>query len=163
MTRALLSGQRKLRHRAGSTADRLRARTHVPQSGRPVRIRHQHTKKFAPALTANIRRDDGVFCVWQAAVEDSLCAYQFDIFRAGGRCNSMRRKRLQAASTSHIAIHAGAGRLYRDQNLWRPVLCASTGRRPHLLHSTKERLTPGDTLLRAIARDAGIGFIAWHD
>lgn len=38
----VLSGQRKLRHRAGSTADRVRARTHVPQSGRPVRIRHQY-------------------------------------------------------------------------------------------------------------------------
>ena len=37
---------------------------------------------------------------------------------------------------------AGAGRFYRDQNLWRPVLCARTGRRgPHLLYSTKERLT----------------------
>lgn len=27
-----------------------------------------------------VREDDGVFCVWQAAVEDGLCAYQFDIF-----------------------------------------------------------------------------------
>lgn len=27
-----------------------------------------------------IGADDGVFCVWQAAVEDGLCAYQFDIF-----------------------------------------------------------------------------------
>ena len=27
-----------------------------------------------------VREDEGVFCVWQAAVEDGLCAYQFDIF-----------------------------------------------------------------------------------
>lgn len=28
--------------------------------------------------------DEGVFCVWQAAVEDGLCAYQFDIFEQDG-------------------------------------------------------------------------------
>lgn len=27
-----------------------------------------------------VREDEDVFCVWQAAVEDGLCAYQFDIF-----------------------------------------------------------------------------------
>ena len=33
-----------------------------------------------------VREDEDVFCVWQAAVEDSLCAYQFDIFaREGGK------------------------------------------------------------------------------
>lgn len=31
-----------------------------------------------------VREQDGVFCVWQAAVEGSLCAYQFDIFEADG-------------------------------------------------------------------------------
>ena len=31
-----------------------------------------------------VREDDGVFCVWQAAVEDGLCAYQFDIFEQNG-------------------------------------------------------------------------------
>lgn len=35
---------------------------------------------------AYVREDEDVFCVWQAAVEDSLCAYQFDIFaREGGK------------------------------------------------------------------------------
>lgn len=29
---------------------------------------------------AYVREDDDVFCVWQAAVENGLCAYQFDIF-----------------------------------------------------------------------------------
>ncbi len=28
-----------------------------------------------------VREDEDVFCVWQAAVEDGLCAYQFDIFK----------------------------------------------------------------------------------
>jgi len=27
-----------------------------------------------------VREEEDVFCVWQAAVEDGLCAYQFDIF-----------------------------------------------------------------------------------
>ena len=31
-----------------------------------------------------VREDDDVFCVWQAAVEDDLCAYQFDIFERDG-------------------------------------------------------------------------------
>ena len=31
-----------------------------------------------------VREDEGVFCVWQAAVEDGLCAYQFDIFERDG-------------------------------------------------------------------------------
>ena len=31
-----------------------------------------------------VREDDDVFCVWQAAVEDGLCAYQFDIFERDG-------------------------------------------------------------------------------
>ena len=31
-----------------------------------------------------VREDEGVFCVWQAAVEDGLCAYQFDIFEQDG-------------------------------------------------------------------------------
>lgn len=33
---------------------------------------------------AYVREDEDVFCVWQAAVEDSLCAYQFDIFAREG-------------------------------------------------------------------------------
>ena len=33
-----------------------------------------------------VREDEGVFCVWQAAVEDGLCAYQFDIFEQDGEC-----------------------------------------------------------------------------
>lgn len=31
-----------------------------------------------------VREDEDVFCVWQAAVEDGLCAYQFDIFERDG-------------------------------------------------------------------------------
>ena len=34
---------------------------------------------------AYVREDEGVFCVWQAAVEDGLCAYQFDIFTREGK------------------------------------------------------------------------------
>ena len=88
-----------------------------------------------------VREDDGVFCVWQAAVEDGLCAYQFDIFEQEDdvwhRAQETHEERACTADR-----HAGTGRLYRDQNLWRPVLCARTGRRgPHLLYSTKERLT----------------------
>ena len=33
---------------------------------------------------AYVREDEDVFCVWQAAVEDGLCAYQFDIFERDG-------------------------------------------------------------------------------
>ena len=33
---------------------------------------------------AYVREDEDVFCVWQAAVEDSLCAYKFDIFAREG-------------------------------------------------------------------------------
>lgn len=33
---------------------------------------------------AYVREDEDVFCAWQAAVEDSLCAYQFDIFAREG-------------------------------------------------------------------------------
>ena len=33
---------------------------------------------------AYVREDEAVFCVWQAAVEDGLCAYQFDIFERDG-------------------------------------------------------------------------------
>lgn len=91
-----------------------------------------------------VREDDGVFCVWQAAVEDGLVRLPVRYFRAGGRCvapcaGNARGAHLRACTADR---HAGAGRLYRDQNLWRPVLCARTGRRgPHLLYSTKERLT----------------------
>ena len=31
-----------------------------------------------------VREAEDVFCVWQAAVEDGLCAYQFDIFERDG-------------------------------------------------------------------------------
>ena len=31
-----------------------------------------------------VREDEDVFCVWQAAVENCLCAYQFDIFEKDG-------------------------------------------------------------------------------
>lgn len=42
-------------------------------------------QKFA-LLDGNsyVREDDGVFCVWQAAVQERLCAFQFDIFEAHG-------------------------------------------------------------------------------
>ena len=42
-------------------------------------------KKFA-RIDGNsyVREDEDVFCVWQAAVEDGLCAYQFDIFERDG-------------------------------------------------------------------------------
>ena len=33
---------------------------------------------------AYVREDEDVFCVWQAAVEDGRCAYQFDIFERDG-------------------------------------------------------------------------------
>ena len=33
---------------------------------------------------AYVREDEDVFCGWQAAVEDGLCAYQFDIFERDG-------------------------------------------------------------------------------
>ena len=33
---------------------------------------------------AYVREDEDVFCVWQAAVEDGLCAYQFDILERDG-------------------------------------------------------------------------------
>ena len=33
---------------------------------------------------AYVREDEDVFCVWQAAVDDGLCAYQFDIFERDG-------------------------------------------------------------------------------
>lgn len=32
-----------------------------------------------------VREDEDVFCVWQAAVEEGLCAYQFDIFERHGQ------------------------------------------------------------------------------
>ena len=32
-----------------------------------------------------VREQEDVFCVWQAAVEDGLCAYQFDIFERSGQ------------------------------------------------------------------------------
>ena len=34
---------------------------------------------------AYVREEEDVFCVWQAAVEDGLCAYQFDIFTREGK------------------------------------------------------------------------------
>ena len=65
-------------------------------------------------------------------------------FRAGrrgmaARAGNARGAHLRARTAYR---HAGAGRLYGDQNLWRPVLCARAGRGgSHLLYSTKERLT----------------------
>ena len=45
-----------------------------------------NTKKKFEAMNGQcyVREDEDVFCVWQAAVEDSLCAYQFDIFAREG-------------------------------------------------------------------------------
>ena len=34
---------------------------------------------------AYVREEEDVFCVWQAAVEDGLCAYKFDIFTREGK------------------------------------------------------------------------------
>lgn len=68
-----------------------------------------------------VREDDGVFCVWQAAVEDGLCAYQFDIFEQQGenwtRAQEMHEERvytlpaltamLQKAGFAEIKTYGG--------------------------------------------------------
>ena len=61
---------------------------------------------------AYVREDEGVFCVWQAAVEDGLCAYQFDIFtREGGgwaRAQETHEERIYTPETL-TAMLARAG------------------------------------------------------
>ena len=59
-----------------------------------------------------VREDDGVFCVWQAAVEDGLCAYQFDIFEQEDdmwhRAQETHEERIYEPVLADR--HAGAGR-----------------------------------------------------
>ena len=72
---------------------------------------------------AYVREDEGVFCVWQAAVEDGLCAYQFDIFtREGGgwaRAQETHEERIYTPETL-TAMLARAGfseiKTYGDQS-----------------------------------------------
>ena len=72
---------------------------------------------------AYVREDKDVFCVWQAAVEDGLCAYQFDIFtREGGgwaRAQETHEERIYTPETL-TAMLARAGfseiKTYGDQS-----------------------------------------------
>lgn len=63
-------------------------------------------EKFA-ALDGNsyVREDDGVFCVWQAAAQGSLCAFQFDIFEEQGgswrRFQEFHEERIYALNEIH--------------------------------------------------------------
>lgn len=72
---------------------------------------------------AYVREDEGVFCVWQAAVEDGLCAYQFDIFEQAGdgwtRAQETHEERIYTVETL-TAMLEQAGfveiRTYGDQS-----------------------------------------------
>ena len=72
---------------------------------------------------AYVREDEGVFCVWQAAVEDGLCAYQFDIFTSEGkgwaRAQETHEERIYTPETL-TAMLARAGfseiKTYGDQS-----------------------------------------------
>ena len=72
---------------------------------------------------AYVREDEGVFCVWQAAVEDGLCAYQFDIFTREGkgwaRAQETHEERIYTPKTL-TAMLARAGfseiKTYGDQS-----------------------------------------------
>ena len=72
---------------------------------------------------AYVREDEGVFCVWQAAVEDGLCAYQFDIFTREGegwaRAQETHEERIYTPETL-TAMLARAGfseiKTYGDQS-----------------------------------------------
>ena len=70
-------------------------------------------------------------CVWQAAVEDSLCAYQFDIFEQEDdvrhRAQETHEERIyEPAQLTAMLEQAGFTEIktYGDQSL-----CARTGRR----------------------------------
>lgn len=79
-------------------------------------------EKFA-RLDGNsyICEEEGVFCAWQAAVEDGLCAYQFDIFEQQGavwtRTQEVHEQRIYPRDTL-IAMLEQAGfseiRCYAD-------------------------------------------------
>ena len=70
-----------------------------------------------------VREDEDVFCVWQAAVEDGLCAYQFDIFEREGdawtRAQETHEERIYTISAL-TAMLEKAGfteiKTYGDQN-----------------------------------------------
>ncbi len=112
-------------------------RVHVPQSGRPVRIRHQTPEKFARIDGGYNREDDGVFCVWQAAVEDGLCAYQFDIFSRRTMCVTMRDARAHAGLHSLTAMLEQAV-LPRSKPMATSPLRPYRAARTTTLYSTKE-------------------------
>lgn len=72
---------------------------------------------------AYVREDKDVFCVWQAAVEDGLCAYQFDIFtREGGgwaRAQETHEERIYTPETLTVMLtRAGFSEIktYGDQS-----------------------------------------------
>ena len=72
---------------------------------------------------AYVREDKDVFCVWQAAVEDGLCAYQFDIFtREGGgwaRAQETHEERIYTPETlTAMLTRAGFSEIktYGDQS-----------------------------------------------
>lgn len=59
-----------------------------------------------------VREDEDVFCVWQAALENGLCAYQFDIFERNGaawtRAQEAHEERVYSvASIRHMLEQAG--------------------------------------------------------
>ncbi len=59
-----------------------------------------------------VREEEDVFCVWQAAVEDGLCAYQFDIFTREDdvwiREQETHEERVYSLDTlSDMLVHAG--------------------------------------------------------
>ena len=69
-----------------------------------------------------VREDEDVFCAWQAAVEDGLCAYQFDIFERSGenwtRAQETHEERIYTAETLTAMLErAGFSeiKIYGDQ------------------------------------------------
>ncbi len=59
-----------------------------------------------------VREEEDVFCVWQAAVEDGLCAYQFDIFKKEDdvwiREQETHEERVYSLDTlKDMLVHAG--------------------------------------------------------
>ena len=72
---------------------------------------------------AYVREDEDVFCVWQAAVEDGLCAYQFDIFERDGdawtRAQETHEERIYTVQTlTEMLEKAGFSEIktYGDQS-----------------------------------------------
>ena len=70
-----------------------------------------------------VREDEDVFCVWQAAVEDGLCAYQFDIFAREGeswtRAQETHEERIYTIETLTAMLEKAGFReikTYGDQN-----------------------------------------------